>query len=51
MATQKRLNKNLVAFLTVMGMVLAVSVFAMLIYQQSRRDPKLLADLAQQAEQ
>ncbi len=51
MATQKRLNKNLVAFLTVMGMVLAVSVFAMLVYQQSRRDPKLLAELAQQAEQ
>jgi tetratricopeptide (TPR) repeat protein len=51
MAVQKRLNKNLIAFLTVMGMILAVSVFAMVVFQQSRRDPKVLAASGQQAEQ
>jgi tetratricopeptide (TPR) repeat protein len=51
MAMQKRLNKNLIAFLTVMAMILVVSVFAMIVLQQSRRDPKALAASGQQAEQ
>ncbi len=46
MAAQKRLNKNLVVFLTVMGMIVVISVFALIVRQQSRRDPELLAQSA-----
>jgi tetratricopeptide (TPR) repeat protein len=46
MAAQKRLNKNLVAFLTVMGMIVVISVLALIVRQQSRRDPELLAQSA-----
>jgi tetratricopeptide (TPR) repeat protein/predicted Zn-dependent protease/Tfp pilus assembly protein PilF len=49
MAKQKRLNKNLVVFLTIMGMVLVVSVFALVVWQQSRRDPEILAQGARQS--
>ena len=48
MAKQKRLNKNLVAFLTVMLMVVVVSVFTLVIWQQSRRDPEALAQTARE---
>lgn len=51
MAEQKRLNKNMVAFLTVMAMVVVVSVVALVIWQQTRRDPRVLADSAQKSEQ
>jgi tetratricopeptide (TPR) repeat protein len=51
MATQKRLNKNLVAFLTVMAIVVVVSVFALIVRQQSRRDPELLARGARDSRQ
>jgi len=51
MATQKRLNKNLVTFLTVMGMVVIVSVVVLVIRQQSRRDPELLAQGARDSRQ
>jgi tetratricopeptide (TPR) repeat protein len=51
MAKQKRLNKNLVAFLTIMGMLLVVSVFALIVSQQAARDPELLAQGAQEREQ
>jgi len=51
MAKQKRLNKNLVAFLTIMGMVLFVSVFTLIVWQQSRRDPEVLAAAARDSEQ
>ncbi len=43
MAKVKRLNKNLVAFLTIMGMLLIVSVVSLVVFQQSQRDPKLYA--------
>jgi len=49
MAKQKRLNKNLVAFLTIMGMIIILSVFTLIVYQQSRRDPALLARMADEA--
>lgn len=49
MAKQKKLNKNLVAFLTVMGMVLTLSVVTLIVYQQSRRDPVVLAESAAEA--
>ncbi|MEW6251948.1 MAG: hypothetical protein AB1716_15005, partial [Planctomycetota bacterium] len=51
MAKQKRLNKNLIAFLTSMGILLVVAVFGLVIYQQSRRDPKVLEELAVKSEQ
>lgn len=46
MAKQKRLNKNLVAFLTVMGMLLVLSVFALILQQQTQRDAATLAEMA-----
>ncbi len=51
MATQKRLNKNLVAFLTIMAMVLVVSVIALVARQQARRDPEILAQSARDSRQ
>ncbi len=50
MAKRKRLNKNLVAFLTVMGVVLVVSVAGLIIRQASQRDPQILANNAQALE-
>lgn len=50
MAKQKRLNKNLIAFLTVMGMVLLVSVFTLIVWQQTRRDPEIIAQSARESE-
>lgn len=46
MAKQKRLNKNLVAFLTVMGVIIIIAVFTLIVYQGSRRDPEVLAESA-----
>jgi len=43
MAKQKRLNKNLVAFLTIMGVVLIVAVAALVTRLGTRRDPAVLA--------
>lgn len=50
MAKQKRLNKNLVAFLTVMGMLLAVSIAGLAIRQGAQRDPEVLARSARDLE-
>ena len=51
MAKQKRLNKNLIAFLTVMGVILIVSVVALVIRQGAQRDPEVLAQQARDLEQ
>jgi tetratricopeptide (TPR) repeat protein len=51
MPTQRRLNKNLVVFLTVMGMLLVISVAALIIWQGAQRDPELLAQKARDLEQ
>ncbi|MBL8878014.1 MAG: tetratricopeptide repeat protein [Phycisphaerales bacterium] len=50
MARQKTLNKNLVAFVTVMGMLLVVAVVALATRQQTRRDPEIFAKAARQFE-
>lgn len=50
MARQKTLNKNLVAFVTVMGMLLIISVVALATRQQTRRDPEVFASSARQFE-
>lgn len=50
MARQKTLNKNLVAFVTVMGMLLIISVVALATRQQTRRDPEIFATSARQFE-
>ncbi len=47
MAKRKRLNVGLVAFLTVMGMILTVSVVALLVRQGTQRDPKVLVENAE----
>lgn len=36
---QKRINKNLVAFLTVMGILLSVTIVGIAVYQGAKRDP------------
>ncbi|MCK4341323.1 MAG: tetratricopeptide repeat protein [Phycisphaerae bacterium] len=51
MAKKKRLNKNLVAFLTVMGIILVVSVVGLVIRQGAQRDPEALARQARALEQ
>jgi tetratricopeptide (TPR) repeat protein len=51
MAKQKRLNKNMVAFLTLMGMLLVIGVAALIIRQGARRDPAALALQAREIEQ
>lgn len=50
MARQKTLNKNLVAFVTVMGMLLVIAVVALATRQQTRRDPKIFGDAAKELE-
>lgn len=50
MAKQKRLNKNLIAFLTIMGMLLTVSVAGLVIYQVAQRDPEKIAASAKTLE-
>lgn len=50
MAKQKRLNKNLVAFLTVMSAVVVVSVVGLVIRQSTQRDPEVLARNARELE-
>ncbi len=40
---RKRLNKNLVAFLTVMGILLSVAVVAIATYQNASKDPEVYA--------
>ncbi len=50
MAKQKKLNTNLVAFLTVMGMVATVSVVTLIIWQATRRNPEVFERKAQQFE-
>lgn len=51
MARQKTLNKNLVAFVTVMGMLLVIAVVALATRQQTRRDPEIFAKAARQFEE
>ena len=48
MAKKKRLNKNLVAFLTIMGMILVVSIVGLITWQGAWRDPVTLAQHAAQ---
>ena len=50
MAKRKQLNKNMVAFLTAMGMVLVISVAALVIRQGAQRDPEVLAEQARALE-
>lgn len=47
---QRRLNKKLVAFLTVAGMLLAVVVVTIAAFNASRRDPAVIAEKARAAE-
>lgn len=49
MAKQKKVNKNLVAFLTVMGILLSVSLVVVVVFQGSQRDPVKVAEQAKQA--
>jgi hypothetical protein len=52
MAKKKtRVNKNVVGFLTVMGMVLTVSVVGLIIWRGAQRDPETLAQNARVLEQ
>lgn len=51
MAKQKKINKNLVAFLTVMGILLSVSLVAVITVQGSQKDPLKVAETARQYEQ
>ena len=46
---KKRLNKNLVAFVTAGGIFLAVLVVAIAAFNASRRDPEVIADRARAA--
>ncbi len=46
----KQLNKNLVAFLTIMGMILVVSLVFVGVWKQTRRDPEVLAEIARERE-
>ncbi len=48
---QKRVNKGLVAFLTVMGIVLSVTVVGVMTLQASRKDPEIYAAAARDYEQ
>ena len=50
MAKKKRLNKNLVALLTIVGMVTVVATVALFLYQGTRRDPAILATNAKALE-
>ena len=51
MVKKRRLNKSLIAFLTLMGIILVVSVAALVIRQSAQRDPELLARQAREHEQ
>ncbi len=48
---KRRVNKNLVAFLTIMGIVLSVSVVAVATYQNARKDPEVYARMGRDLEQ
>lgn len=48
---RKRLNKNLVAFLTVMGILLSVAVVAVATYQNASKDPEVYASAGRDLEQ
>lgn len=50
MAKQKRLNKTLIAFLTCMGVIVLVSVAALIIRQGTQRDPEVIARNARSLE-
>lgn len=50
MAKQKRLNKGLVAFITLAGMLVIVSVAVLVIQQTTRHDPEVLARNARELE-
>lgn len=47
---QKKLNKNLVAFLTVMGILLTVAIAGLVTYQGAQRDPEIFAQRARTLE-
>jgi tetratricopeptide (TPR) repeat protein len=51
MVKTRRLNKSLIAFLTLMGIILVVSVAALVIRQSAQRDPELLARQGRDQEQ
>ncbi|MCH7870074.1 MAG: tetratricopeptide repeat protein, partial [Planctomycetes bacterium] len=48
---KKRVNKNMVAFLTVMGIALSVAVVAVATYQSVSKDPEVYASAARDLEQ
>lgn len=48
---QRKLNKNLVAFLTVMGMLLSIAVVAIATHRGTQRDPELYAATARKHEE
>ncbi|QOJ15029.1 MAG: tetratricopeptide repeat protein [Planctomycetia bacterium] len=47
---KKKINKNLVAFLTVMGILLSVTIVAVITVQGSQKDPVKTAEIAAQHE-
>lgn len=47
---QRRVNKGLVAALTIVGMVLSVGIFAMAAYRQANRDPEVFAKAGRELE-
>ncbi|MBU0638736.1 MAG: tetratricopeptide repeat protein [Planctomycetes bacterium] len=47
---RKRVNKNLVAFLTVMGIILSVAVVGIATYQGAHKDPEVYAQEARELE-
>lgn len=51
MAKKKKINKNLVAFLTVMGIALSVAVVAIATYQNARKDPEVHARVGRELEE
>ena len=50
MAAKKKLNTNLVAFLTVMGMILTVAVVTIITVANTNRDPEVYAEEARRLE-
>jgi tetratricopeptide (TPR) repeat protein len=48
---QRKLNKNLVAFLTVMGMLLSIAVVAIATHRGTQRDPEVYAATARKHEE
>ena len=51
MAKRKKLNTNLVAFITIVGVVFTVSVVTLVTWQATQRDPEVLAENAREREE